>query len=170
MLLKTSLLFELPVYRISKQKYYDEYKKYNQKIKDEIDYNEDLPINIFGGVWEYNEIIGFLKFYMSGGRQIRVEYHETAQKRKRKTRKKLFIYKTDRFCTRDIYFNATNEQIIEIIKNCIKNCKDKLKNRYVKTDFFDDIYQYINWQKLIENLENLHKNVKKKETLCLIML
>ena len=146
MLLKTSLLFELPVYRLSEKRYFSEYNKH--KI------NSDIGINSFGGMWEYNEIIGFLKFYISGHTQIRVEYCETSQKRKRKTRKKIFICRTGSFCTREISHNVTNEKIIEVLKDCIQHCKNNLKQRYIKTDFFDDTYKYMDWKKLIEKNEN----------------
>jgi len=151
MLLNTNLLFELPVYRLNESSYYQQFKKY--KDKHSTQYTSDsMLIDHFGGQWEYNEIIGFLKFYISGNTQIRVEYHETDKKIKRRSRNrsKFFIKKTDSLCVRSISKTMTNEEWIITIEDCINHCKANLSSaRYVDTKIFFSTFKYTNWVKVI---------------------
>ncbi len=151
MLLNTSLLFELAIYRIDEEKYYDDFKAYVEKNKmDHISTDSSYYLNSFGGQWEYNEITGFLKFYISGSTQIRVEYHETKSSRKVKTRKKTFEKKQGSFCTRQISKDMTNDEIIIVLKECIEHCRENLNsNRYINTAFFDSSYRQTDWKSII---------------------
>jgi hypothetical protein len=60
-MLKTKELFELPVYRLEED-------KYNQSLCEHIVNNPLMSAEYsrknFGGDWQYNEIIGFLRFYV----------------------------------------------------------------------------------------------------------
>ena len=151
MLLITNLLFELQVYRIDESTYYKKFSEFRDSRSNEVT-SPDHPCHLanFGGQWEYNEIIGFLKFYVSGKTQIRCEYVETNAKKKVKTRKKMFIRKSDSFSVRNIDRSMTNENIIEIIDSSIEHCKKNLaKNRFIKTDVFFSTYKYTDWHKAI---------------------
>lgn len=151
MLLNTALLFELPVYRIDRETYYREFQEYVEDYKTEYLPKEN-PIHLenFRGQWEYNEIIGYLKFYISGKTQIRVEYHETKTQIKVKTRKKVFIKRKGSFCTRSISSTLANKQIVKLLEECIEHCKKNLpSNRYIKTDFFDATYKHTDWKNII---------------------
>ena len=151
MLLNTSLLFELPIYRIDKETYYNEFNAFTEKNKMEyMPIGSPFYLDLFGGQWEYNEIIAYMKFYVSGKTQIRVEYHETNKKKKYKTRKKVFIKHNQSFCTRNISHTLSNEQIIELLEECIQHCRTRLPSkRYLKTDFFDVTFKYTNWREII---------------------
>ena len=146
MLLNTKLLFELPVYRLDKNTYYE---KYNEYVDNNSTPNYNPSINTFGGEWEYNEIIGYLKFYISGGTQIRVEYSETDAKRKVKTRKKIFVLNSDSFCVRQISKKMDNIDFVKIIKECIEHCKNILPNRYIDTAFVDNTINHTDWKSVI---------------------
>ena len=151
MLLLTKLLFDLQVYRIDENTYYKHFSEYKDLNSNEVAAS-DHPCHIanFDGSWEYNEIIGFLKFYVSGNTQIRCEYVETDAQRKVKTRKKVFIKKSDSFSVRSIDCTMTNEQIVETIESSIDHCKNNLaKNRFVKTDVFFSTYKHTDWHKVI---------------------
>ncbi len=89
MLLPTKLLFELSVYRVDEASYFRDFDKYKAK-NNHIPEHSPIHIESFGGQWEYNEIIGFLKFYVSGNTQIRVEYTETNTIKKSKNPEKCF--------------------------------------------------------------------------------
>ena len=86
-------LFEIHVYRLTENDYYDATQKYIDKTNSNLQYPMDVDFLLkqYGGSWQYNEIIGFLKFYQYGANQIRCEYWETDSSRKVKTRKKQFV-------------------------------------------------------------------------------
>jgi len=145
------LLFELHVYRIDESTYYKQFAKYKDSNSNEY-FRSDSPYHIanFGGQWEYNEIIGFLKFYVSGNTQIRSEYFETNSKRKRKTRRKVFVKKSDSFSVRSIDRSMTNDDLIKAIDSSIQHCKNNLpKNRFINTELFLGAYKNTDWCKVI---------------------
>ena len=149
--LVTSLLFELPVYRIDKLSYYDAFRAFRKKqLISHIPEESSYYLDSFGGQWEYNEIIGFLKFYVSGSTQIRVEYHETSSRRKVKTRKKVFKPKRGSFCTRQIGRNMTNTDLILVFEQCIDHCRQNLnRKRYIDLTFFEATYRHTDWKSII---------------------
>lgn len=146
MILPTKLLFELYVYRLDQSAYRHEFQKYI--IKNTTPHYQPT-LGSFGGIWQYNEIIGYLKFYISGNTQLRVEYHKTDATKIVKTRKKTFILHDDSFCTRNIYKSMTNQELIDIIKDCIQDCKNRLNPRYIDTTFVDNTLLHTNWKKVI---------------------
>ena len=54
---------------------------------------EDRLRQSYGGAWEYNEIIGYIRLYFFGT-QVRGEYWGVNSKRVVRTRKKTLEYKT----------------------------------------------------------------------------
>ncbi|MFC1518247.1 hypothetical protein ACFL6Z_00865 [Pseudomonadota bacterium] len=145
MLLCTKELFELPIYRLKEGKYYDEFNKY--KNEQSLPASDEYHLKSFGGAWKYNEIIGFLKFYISGNTQIRCVYTDTDAERKVKTRKKNFVEKSHSFCTLSINVKASNEDIIDVIEQAIEHCRINLpKNRFLDRTLFDQTFRYVDWQ------------------------
>lgn len=147
MMLKTKELFELPVYRLEED-------KYNQSLCEHINNNLAMSAEYskksFGGDWQYNEIIGFLRFYVSGKSQIRCEYWETDTQKKVKTRKKQFVMNSDSYCAQNFNPSASNEELKNTIIECIAHCKGRLnKNRYVDERLFRGIFDYIDWSSLL---------------------
>lgn len=149
MLLCNKVLFELPVYRLTENKYYKQFAVY--KVKHGNAYTDDsYLLKEYGGSWEYNEIIGYLKFYLSGNTQIRSVYTETDAKKKVKTRKKTFIETTHSFCTTNINRKLENQKIIKFIEDSITHCALNLpKGRFIKRDIFDSTFKHIDWQSVM---------------------
>lgn len=146
-MLKTKDLFELPVYRLEED-------KYNQLLCEHIDNKSPMSVEhsrkSFGGDWQYNEIIGFLRFYVSGKRQIRCEYWETDAKSKVKSRKKQFVMTSDSYCTQNFNPSASNEDLKTVILECIDHCKEKLNKKwYVDEKLFKETFDYIDWSRLL---------------------
>ena len=96
----------VPVYRLREKKYYSEmnndFKKLVSSAWDEnfCQNNPDLVQGwkhshraSYGGDWEFNEVVGYIKLYFMGT-QVRGEYWSTLPKKKFRTRKKHFEYKT----------------------------------------------------------------------------
>ena len=152
-------LFEIPVYRILEERYYKEMREYIEKIKKEFDerflnesYVNKYSRKKFGGSWDYNEIIGYLKIYRWGS-QIRVYHWETDSKRKVRKGRKRFRQVADNYCCYPIYKNDDdNIKFIKIMKEVVEQCKDIIKERnkkfYVDTRIFDSVVDYINWKDL----------------------
>ena len=85
-MLKIIELFEIPIYRVSEDIYYEKLREYIANNTTE--YTSDSYLKKkFGGDWIYNEVIGYFKFYRYDKRQIRCEYWETDASNKVKTRK-----------------------------------------------------------------------------------
>lgn len=148
--LPTTLLFELAVYRIDENSYYRDFEKYRIKnINNHAPEHSSIHLKCFGGEWEYNEIVGFLKFYISGKTQVRVEYSETSCRRKVKTRNKIFTPQNSSFCTIELPNKNSNSEIMKIIESCIEHCRGRLKNRYIDTRFFESTYKHIQWNEVI---------------------
>jgi hypothetical protein len=146
-MLKTKELFELPIYRLKED-------EYNESLREHIDKNSLMPAEYsrkdYGGDWQYNEIIGFLRFYVSGKRQIRCEYWQTDAKRKVRTPKKQFIMTSDSYCAQNFNPSASNEDLKTIIISCINHCKGQLnKNRHVDERLFRETFDYIDWSSLL---------------------
>lgn len=130
-MLKTKYLFELHVYRLSEDRYYSAMEEYIDKVNSNIQLPMDSGYlrNKYGGDWQYNEIIGFLKFYQYGANQIRCEYWETDSSRKVKTRKKQFIQKSDSYCERKFSKGDTNANLAAVMKNMASDCEVRLKRK-----------------------------------------
>lgn len=77
-------------------------------------------------IWEYNEIIGYIKLYIQGN-QIRGEYYQHKSTRIRKTRTKSFIFKTHKLSPEISIHNKTNFEIYILILDYLENCKLELK-------------------------------------------
>lgn len=163
-MLKTKYLFELQVYRLEESCYYAKMKthieKANAKMKeqiDKIDPNLTMPSDAkylrkeYGGDWQYNEIIGFLKFYQYGANQIRCEYWETDSSRKVKTRKKQFIQKSDSYCREPFSKSDTNVNLAKTMKNAVDHCEVilKKKNRHIDKELFNNTVDHVAWKDVL---------------------
>ena len=148
MLLCTKELFELPVYRLNKESYYDKFNEYKNEQQSPI--SDEYELKRYGGAWKYNEIIGFLSFYISGTSQIRCVYTETDAIKKVKTRKKVFKEKSHSFCTQSINIKASNREIMDVIEQSIQHCITNLpKARFVGRTLFDQTFKHTNWQAVL---------------------
>ena len=162
--------FDIPVYRITEKRYYDERQKdviitisgveASQADMSESHlyvYNNQKSFleQRYGGSWEFNEIVGFIKLHFLGG-QIRGEYFTTKPNRKVRTRKKLFIYSTHKLAPEvNIPRASTNAEIFQKILHYIERCKDELpSSRYIDDKHIECIGPYIDWKELIVNAEN----------------
>jgi hypothetical protein len=146
-MLKTKELFELPIYRLKED-------EYNESLREHIKKNSPMSAEYsrkdYGGDWQYNEIIGFLRFYVSGKSQIRCEYWQTDAKRKVRTPKKQFIMTSDSYCTQNFNPSASNDDLKATIQSCIDHCKVNLGGKWhVDERLFRETFDYINWSSLL---------------------
>lgn len=152
-MLKTKYLFELHVYRLKENVYYSEMKMHMDKInsKMQIPMDTDFLRKKYGGVWQYNEIIGFLKFYQYGENQIRCEYSETDSSHKVRTRKKQFIQISDSYCREPFSKNDTNVNLAKVMKSAVEHCEVRLKKkkRHIDKEIFNNTVEHISWRDVL---------------------
>jgi hypothetical protein len=170
--MKCIYFLDLPVYRISQDRYYDEREKHIVKTicgteicKNEMSESQMYFYNKFrrplgqryGGVWEFNEIVGYIKLHFLGG-QVRGEYFTTNTKRKVRTRKKLFVYSTHKLAPEiNLSRNATNAEIYEKILKYVERCKNELpSSRFIDDKYIKCMGPYIDWSVLIRSTKSEH--------------
>lgn len=150
-------LFELNVYRLKEDDYlekrfeYIKEKRLKYKKTQMQQLEEDAYLSkMYGGDWQYNEIVGFLKFYQKNN-QIRCTYWKNDSRKIVKTRKKQFKYITDKFCDTLFFKSYSNEQLIDVMKKSVEHCKgrDEMKKRFIDSSIFDNIVYYVDWKKLL---------------------
>ncbi len=151
----------LPVYRINKETYFLNMDDYIQKemysTERDVDfYKNNQPLKeqyegylrcAYGGPWEFNEIIGFIKIYFYGT-QVRGEYWAVNTQRIVKTRKKQFEYKTHKLYMEIGIKERTNEGILKAVRDYIEGCKSEIPRRHIDTREFETLASHINWATL----------------------
>lgn len=160
-------LMTIPVYRLQREKYYEqrsvftenrifggsdaEFKrKYCENNPDYFSAYENAIHKNYGGTWEYNEIIGFIKLHILGS-QIRGEYWQDDKKRFIKSRTKQFKYVTHKLAPEDSFCKeATNAEIYQTICSYVDDCRNELKGRYIDDSNLKNIGKYVDWKSLIK--------------------
>lgn len=158
-------LSDIPVYRIDEDVYYNNerersWQTYKEKnISPVSDANEfEKLFELFerdfaskSGGWEYNEIVGYIRLHFCG-HQIRAEYYRMAGMLKRKTRKKLFVFKEYKLIQEvDVPISASNDEIFELILKHLLDCKIKLQNLHIDDRHITLVGPYVDWRLLLEN-------------------
>ena len=136
---KPKELFEIPIYRVSEETYYEKLRGYI--VENTTEYSSESYLRKqFGGDW----------FYKYDRRQIRCEYWETDALKKVKTRKKQFIRKSDNFSSIPFNADATNIELIERLNMCIIDAISQLPiNRVANRELLDITFEFIDWRKVL---------------------
>lgn len=156
--------FDVPVYRLERDKYYHERDAYIDGVlfpKDS-QYAEELrardkadpQLNTvmrdhlersYGGCWEFNEIIGYIRLHFLGS-QVRGEYFGVSRKRIVRTRTKTVEYQTWKLAPEvDIPQPLTQDGILNAIREYINDCRKELPSRYVDASMFEAIAGSVDW-------------------------
>ena len=102
----------------------------------------------FGGMWRYNEIIGYIRLHFLGT-QIRGEYYAVRAKRIVRTRRKEFEYKTWNLAGEiSIPPDASNEEIFDAVRRYVGRCRGVLTRRVVDDESLEALGPHIDWQAL----------------------
>jgi len=163
--------FEIPVYRIPEERYYAELEDYIQKhlhsgwpqqdaLMQEALLKRpeltDIYRESYGGAWNYNEIIGYIRLFFLGT-QIRGEYWGTEAKRKRRSRKKIFKFKTWNLAPEiDLHWETESSAIFAKVREYVAGCSKILKGRYIDIRPLMVIGPYVDWMTLYKK-ENRFK-------------
>jgi len=162
--------YDLPVYRLPSSEYYD---KMNQYVADHMyigspslkkmteDFYQKEPglknaadsrlCKKYGGPWDYNEIIGYVRLHFLGT-QVRGEYWAVNAKRITRSRKKLFEYKTHKLAPEiDLHWELDSSAIFNRILEYLDMCRKELRDRYIDDENLLRIGPYVNWKSLYED-------------------
>lgn len=108
-------------------------------------------------IWKYNQIIGWFNVSIREQNDIFIEVFLTDAKTIRfdSTRKTFVVEKT----STNMHFDTTgmnNQEIVERIYQIISNYqKEKLaRSRYIDFTNFNNVYQYIDYNKIIKNFKD----------------
>lgn len=151
-------LFELPIYRVSKETYYKKFNQFYEKRKipnSDLEYEKKFNQNlskVYGGEWKYNEIIGYLRFYKCAN-DIRCFYYKVDKQIIKKSRTKQFIPINDTIHKIVINSSFSNEQIVKKLNDMVDYCSKLLdiNKRYVDRENFDNIVEHIDWKSFLKS-------------------
>lgn len=162
--------FELPIYRVTKEKYYKDMDEYIQnKFAKLNDFHREYYKNNlskladwkhacreeYGSIWEYNDVIGYIKLYFSGS-QVRADHWSVKAKRIVKSKKKEFIcIEESIYGATTIHFEKESLGIYNKIIELVDEIKSTLRNRYIETSKFEAIGPYVDWKKLYEKYRSV---------------
>jgi len=159
---------DLPVYRLPREDYYkarDEYvenalfppgTRQAESFRSMAITNPDSLVawrsrlqDSYGGCWEFNEIIGYIRLHFLGT-QVRGEYFGSSKKRIVRTRKKLLEYRTWKLAP-EVFIESPqgNGEIVAAVREYIEDCRRELPRRYIDASMFEAMALYINWAALL---------------------
>jgi len=164
-------IMTLPVYRLSRDKYYKERAMYVEGVmyrghKEHVEVKkkfhakypelkvqfEDYLNNKYGGCWDFNEIVGFINLHFLGS-QIRGEYFSVKAKRITRTRKKIFEYSTFKLAPElDVGLDSSNQEIFNVVIKYIADCYKELpKGRFINDRQFKTLGPFLDWRALLKS-------------------
>ena len=159
-------IFNLPIYICNEDDFYQKReKKWESYLKshsesplfDIVPFSKNQILNLGDyfktkyGKWKYEQIVGWLKIYILG-HQVRGElWFSDARRLKRDAKRRRFENRGKVF---ELDFCETEKSIsiFEIINNEIKSIliKENLHGRYIDSESFQNVGQFIDWHSLIE--------------------
>lgn len=139
--------FDLPVYRIPRGRYYQEREAFlskNSSSNDDSAIREHLQ-RVYGGPWEYNEIIGYIKLHFLGT-QVRGEYFAIRRQRLVRTRRKVLEFQTWKIAPEISVNEESSGTILQSIYTYIDACGREIPRRHIDTEMFDALAPFVNWK------------------------
>ena len=156
--------YDLPVYRLSADAYYAAREKYieaslfrpgtadeaalrqrealNPRVND--GYRAHLE-NSYGGCWEFNEIMGYIRLHFLGS-QVRGEYFAVSKQRIVRTRTKTLEHRTWKLAPEiDIDAPYGTVEVLAAVRQYIDDCKRELPNRFIETSRFETLAPFVDW-------------------------
>lgn len=164
--------FDVPVYRLTEDKYYTEKNQYIDRAvflpnsplssalreQERKNPNENVQFRAhlhrtYGGCWLYNEIIGYIRLHFLRS-QIRGKYYGVKKKRIVRTRKKLLEQQTWKLVPEiEVPNEATSTDIYQLVLEYVENCRQYLKGRYVDSRLLEIVGPHLDWRALYEQAD-----------------
>ncbi|MFA5552196.1 MAG: hypothetical protein WDA03_11350 [Trueperaceae bacterium] len=101
----------------------------------------------YGGAWRYNEIVGYIRLHILGGR-VRGEWWAVRANRIVRTRKKQFEFKHWKLAPeRHVPSPTSSEEVYRTILRYLDDCRREaeLKNRYVDSEVLESLGPFVDW-------------------------
>lgn len=151
--------FDLPVYRVSKDEYYQWFESQKQPARKTWQaVGNDMPRNTAValethlyeryGPWNFNEIIGYIRLHFLGS-QVRGKYFSAEKKRNPVSRKKVFTYRTHKLAPEHNFFRdkrETNQAIWDGICQYVADCQRELtKGRVIDDSKLQALGPHVDW-------------------------
>lgn len=160
--------FDLPVYRVSQTQYEAELLAHIENVvfpvgtphgdlhrrcasEDRPAYDRQLSDcrQSFGGCWQFNEIIGYVRLHFRGI-QILGEYFAPERKRIVRTRTRTLTFRTWKLAPEvEIESPITNASITTAISQYVSACRRELKGRFIDARLLDQLLPQMNWLSLV---------------------
>lgn len=147
----TTTFLDIPVYRLPSDEYYRQRDAFVEKAL-----HPGIPrksieqhlVDVFGGCWEFNEIIGYIRLHFLGG-QVRGEYFAVNRKRIVRTRHKQFEYVSHKLAPEvEIEMPVTDQTVEAAARQYLHDCQRELPRRHVDLEGFNVLAPYIRWYDL----------------------
>lgn len=156
--------FDLPVYRLPRDTYYQEREKFvddaiyqtGQAIESKLREMEKKDPSChssarhrlqlsYGGCWEFNEIIGYIRLHFLGS-QVRGEYFSVAKQRVVKTRTKTIEWRTWKLAPEvEVEQPYGDTEVLVAINQYVRDCRTALPNRFIDSESFERLVPYVQW-------------------------
>jgi hypothetical protein len=147
----TTTFLDIPVYRLPRDEYYRQRDTFVEKALHpgvSGTFFEQHLIDVFGGCWEFNEIIGYIRLHFLGG-QVRGEYFAVNRKRIVRTRHKQLEYVSHKLAPEvEIEMPVTDQTVEAAVRQYLQDCQRELPRRYVDIEGFTVLAPYIRWHDL----------------------
>lgn len=155
----TTYFLDVPVYRLGEREYYRQRKEFVDKglaplredLGEEISKHRGMEANFeehlirrFGGMWRFNEVIGYIRLYFLGS-QVRGEYVAVAKKRLVRSRTKRFEIRALSLAQIDIEQPFTEESILAAIRQNLASCQRNLPRRHVDLSGLEVLAKHVRW-------------------------
>jgi hypothetical protein len=162
--------FDLPVYRITEDRYYSDRAahverilfppdaSYSERRRADEKKNPGSLVDIrdhfeksYGGCWRYNEIIGYIRLHFLGS-QVRGEYYGVNRRRVVRTRTRQLEYRTWKLAPEmDIPRDASDSDIFDIVTEYVDACRAEVKGRFIDDSQLVALGPYMNWRELYQS-------------------
>jgi hypothetical protein len=149
------------VYRLSQEEYDAEFERYcNTHLSEETRaFHKREPrqgelarmhlADSFGGSWKYNEVIGQISLYFTGG-QVQGAYYAVSKKAIRRSRTKQLEFQTWKLAPEvDIEPQYGRNEILAAVRRYIEDCKREVPRRFIDTELFHGIAEHMDWPAIV---------------------
>jgi len=159
------IFFDVPVYRLSREKYETAQENYVSKENAEAsdDCREyycrspaakaDMEAHLrlaYGGPWLFNEIVGYIRLYFLGT-QVRGEYWRVNKKHVVRSRTKVMAWRHWKVThEEETPPKGTSRVVFACIKKYLERAQAEIAPRFIDTSVLESIGPFVNWSSLLE--------------------
>ena len=156
--------FDVPLYRLTREKYYRDWEKYKagtglgdarfqgfyERNPDSRVQEEERLHRSFGGAWDFNEIVGYVRLFRLGS-QIRGELWLNDAKRHVRTRRKFFrLVALKAVAEEQIWPPSDNDAIWIAIQIFLDRVRREFPKRVVFADHLEALGPHVDWKTVLK--------------------